>query len=138
MNKWLTVTIPIAVAAFILAPKVWPSPVGSPVPTSFQLPFFIVLTIFESLSLGLGFAFLLFGYQMIKNVSEKSKFITWSLYLSISWFLLNWWVHDGLHKINGENLQGLLYIEYGFHVTMIIMAALAAYSFIRIFSDKKR
>ncbi|MBI3379158.1 hypothetical protein HY029_00185 [Candidatus Gottesmanbacteria bacterium] len=136
MKKWFLVTIPIAVIAFVVTPNVWHSPMGLPEPTPSQLPFFIILTIFESVSLGLGVSFLLFGYSIVKNVSKNSKFVVWSLYLSTSWFLLNWWVHDGLHKVNGMNLQGLLYIEYGFHVTMITMAALAAYSFLKVFSKK--
>jgi hypothetical protein len=30
----------------------------------------------------------------------------------------------------GENLQGLLYIEYGFHVTLIIGTVVLAYGFL--------
>lgn len=137
MKKWLAVIIPIAFVLFISAPKVWLSPMGSPEPSTFQLPFFIILTLFESVSTGVGVAFILFGYKLVKKVSKDSKFVAWSLYLSTSWFLVNWWVHDGLHKANGMNLQGLLYIEYAFHVTMMIMAALAAYSFFHLFSKNK-
>lgn len=134
MKKWLVVALPIAVVGFILSPKLFLMPVGSPEPTSYQLPFFIILGIFESLAMGFGVAFILFGYKLVKKAGRNSRFVAWSLYLSTSWFLLNWWVHDGLHKTNGMNLQGLLYIEYAFHATMMIMAGLSAYAFFRVFS----
>ncbi len=50
------------------------------------------------------------------------------MYLSIGWFLVSWWSHDNLHIHNGDDLQGLLYIEYGVHVTLIIAAVVLAYS----------
>ncbi|HEV8224498.1 MAG TPA: hypothetical protein VGP74_04510, partial [Rubrobacteraceae bacterium] len=44
------------------------------------------------------------------------------------WFLVSWWPHDNLHIHNGEDLQGLLYIEYGFHVTLMLAGIVLAYS----------
>jgi hypothetical protein len=34
----------------------------------------------------------------------------------------NWWLHDGLHMVVGMHVGGLLAIEYGFQVTLIIAA----------------
>ncbi len=50
------------------------------------------------------------------------------MYLSVGWFLVSWWPHDNLHIHNGMDLQGLLYIEYGFHVTLIVAALVLAFS----------
>jgi len=33
-----------------------------------------------------------------------------------------------MHIHNGDNLQGLLYIEYGFHVTLMAAGLILAYS----------
>ncbi len=33
-----------------------------------------------------------------------------------------------MHIHNGENMQGLLYIEYGFHVTLMVAGLVLAYS----------
>lgn len=52
-------------------------------------------------------------------------------YLSLSWLLISWWPHDNLHLHNGMNLQGLLYIEYGFHLTLIIASLILARAFVQ-------
>jgi hypothetical protein len=54
------------------------------------------------------------------------------MYLSVGWFLVSWWPHDNLHLHNGFDLQGLLYIEYGFHVTLIFAAFVLAYSLLTL------
>ena len=51
----------------------------------------------------------------------------WAIYLSVGWFLVSWWPHDNLHIHNGDDLQGL-YIEYGFHVTLMLAGIVLAYS----------
>jgi hypothetical protein len=38
----------------------------------------------------------------------------------------------------GENLQGLLYIEYGFHVTLIVGALVLAYGFISLLGQQSK
>jgi hypothetical protein len=38
----------------------------------------------------------------------------------------------------GENLQGLLYIEYGFHVTVIIGAIVLAYGFLSLLREQSK
>ncbi len=47
-------------------------------------------------------------------------------------------MHDNLHKVNGMNIQGLLYIEYAFHVTIIIAGVILAYAFFHPFLDPKQ
>ena len=53
------------------------------------------------------------------------------MYLSIGWLLISWWPHDNVYSHNGEDMQGLLYIEYGFHVTLMAAGLILAYSFLR-------
>jgi hypothetical protein len=42
--------------------------------------------------------------------------------------MVSWWPHDYLHIHNGNDLQGLLYIEYGFHLTLMLAGIVLAYS----------
>ena len=53
------------------------------------------------------------------------------MYLCIGWLLVSWWPHDNLH-IHTGSLQGLLYIEYGFHMTLILSGLVLAYSFLSL------
>ena len=44
-----------------------------------------------------------------------------------------------LHRHNeADNLQGLLYIDYGFHVPLVIAVIILAYSFISIARSRTR
>ena len=51
--------------------------------------------------------------------------------------MVSWWPHDNLHIHNGNDLQGLLYIEYGFHVTLIIAASVLAFSLLTMLGSKE-
>jgi hypothetical protein len=134
--KIILTTLLFAVPAFILGPQIWPSPMASMEPTRFQLPFFLILGLFESIVFGLGISFLIFGWNWVKKVSPASKTLTTLVYLSIAWDLISWWPHDGLHRANGMDLQGLLYIEYGFHVTLMLTSLILAYFFLKTLKVK--
>ena len=138
MNKWTLTTISIALLAFIIRPLIFQIPVGSSEPTSIQLTFQIILGIIESLALGLGITFLIFGYSQVKNSMIQSKRLNLAVLLSTSWLLSNWWIHDGLHMANGSDTTGLLYIEYAFHVTLIIAGTILAYAFVQNKAFKKK
>ncbi len=90
------------------------------------------------MAFGLGVSFLLFGLPTVRRVSPNSKLTAWAMYLSIGWLLVSWWPHSHLHQVVGENLQGLLYIEYGFHVTVIIGAAVLAYGFLTLLREQSK
>lgn len=132
--KWLAVTLVLAVIAFLASPNgplggFWrPSP-EFPQPTDAQLPLFVLLNVAEVLAFGLGIAFLLFGYPVMQTIAPASKRLTFLAFLSIAWLLFNWWPHDSLHVANGMNLNGLLVIEYVFHVTLMVAGAILAYFF---------
>jgi hypothetical protein len=130
--KVLLVTVLIAAPAMLLGPVIWPPAEGGPAPTGGQLPFFIILALTESVLLGLGISFLLFGFPVVRRVSPDSKLRAWAMYLCIGWLMVSWWPHDNLHIHNGDNLQGLLYIEYGFHMTLMISGIVLAYCFLSL------
>jgi hypothetical protein len=130
MKPWVkvaVVTALFAVPAMALGQVIWPPAPGGPEPSAGQLPFFILLAVFEALTFGLGVSFLLFGFAPLRR-AVGATWRAWAIYLSVGWFLVSWWPHDNLHIHNGDNLQGLLYIEYGFHVTLMLAGIVLAYS----------
>ena len=141
MKTWVKValvTVILGVAAMALGPILWPVAEGEAQPTAGQLFFFIVLEAIQSLAFGLGIAFLLFGLPAVRRASPNSGLMGWAMYLSIGWLLVSWWPHAHLHQVVGENLQGLLYIEYGFHVTAIIAGLVLAYGFVSLLRQQSK
>ena len=135
MKPWVKVTlvtVVLGVAAMALGPILWPMAEGGAQPTAGQLVFFIALEAIQSLTFGLGISFLLFGLPTVRSASPNSSLMAWAMYLSIGWLLVSWWPHGHLHQVVGENFQGLLYIEYGFHVTAIIAGLILAYGFLSL------
>ncbi len=131
MKTWIKVALVsalFAVPAMALGQLIWPPDPANPEPSAGQLPFFIFLSVFEAVTFGLGISFLLFGFPALLRLARGSRLRAWAMYLSVGWFLVSWWPHDNLHIHNGDDLQGLLQIEYGFHVTLIIAAVVLAYS----------
>ena len=139
MKPWvkvLLVTVIIAAPAMMLGPIIWPPAEGGSEPTGAQLPFFIFLALMESVLLGLGISFLLFGLPIVRSVSPDSRARAWAMYLTIGWLMISWWPHDNLHIHNGMDMRGLLFIEYGFHVTLMISALILAYCFLSLIRQK--
>ena len=131
MKTWIKValvTALFAVPAMALGQVIWPLHPGNPEPSAGQLPYFIFLAVFEAVTFGLGISFLLFGFPALLRLARGSRLRAWAMYLSVGWFLVSWWPHDNLHLHNGLDLQGLSYIEYGFHASLIIAAVVLAYS----------
>ncbi len=135
MKTWmkvLFVTALFGVPAFLLGPVIWPPAAGGPEPSAGQLPFFVVLSAIEALAFGLGISFLAFGLPLVRKATGGSRLRAWAMYLSIGWLLVSWWPHDNLHFHTGMDLQGLLYIEYGLHMTLILSGLVLAYSFLSL------
>jgi hypothetical protein len=136
--KVVAVTLITAVAAMVVGPILWPTsdpPLFSE-PTATQLPFFIVLQVVTALTFGLGVSFLLFGWQVVRRVSADWKLRAWLMYLSIGWLLVSWWPHGHLHQHNGHDVQGLLYIEYGFHVAPMLAGLILAHCFFSLMRER--
>ncbi len=132
------VTLVAAITAMVVGPILWPTsdpPLFSD-PTAAQLPFFVVLQVVTCLTFGLGVSLLLFGWPVVRRVSADRKLRAWSMYLSIGWLLVSWWHHGHLHQHNGHDVQGLLYIEYGFHVAPMLAALVVAYCFLSLMRER--
>ncbi len=138
-TKVIILTTVLAVITFSTGRQIWPPNPESPTPTPSQLPLFMILGVFESVSFGLGISFLLFGWPLVKKLTGASDLLTKLAFLSITWYLVNWWPHDNLHAHNGMDLNGLLKIEYGFHVTMILAGVILAKFFItKVLKQKEK
>lgn len=124
------ITLAVGVPAFLLGQVIWPPAPASPTPSGVQVPFFVALFLVEALLFGLGIAFLSFGFPLVKRAAGRVGVNPWPVYLAIAWQLVSWWPHDNFHVATGLNLDGLLLIEYGFHVTLILSALVVARFFL--------
>lgn len=120
----------VGIPAFLLSRVIWPDLPGAPAPTSFQFPFFIFLSAVQSLLFGFAFGFLIFVLPKIKMGEPLRQTRNKAVLVSIFWLFVQWWPHDNFHRWNGDNLQGLLYIDYAFHLTIIIASLIIAYAFL--------
>ena len=140
MKTWvkvLIVTLVVAVPTVPLGQVIWPPNPMGPQPTGGQLPLFIVLAVIESLLLGLGVSFVAFGLPLLQRAGRSSA-LTWAAFVGIAWLAVSWWPHDGLHRsLDHEDLNGLLRIEYGFHVTLMIAAVVVGLFFVRTLAEKE-
>ena len=132
--KVLLVTVFVAIPALILGPIIWPPAEGSPSPTATQIPFLLFLNLAQATVLGLGVSFLAFGLSVMRRISPDSQVRAWAMYLSIAYLMVSWWPHINMHVHNGpDNLQGLIYIDYLFHLPSMIAALVLAYGFFSFF-----
>jgi hypothetical protein len=132
-QKVFLVTLLFGIPAFFLGPVIWPISADLPSPTPGQIPYFILLSVFDSLFFGLGIAFTLFGWPMVRRMASGSRLLGWAIYFSIVFLLVSWWPHINLHNATGFDLQGLLYIDYSFHIPLMISGAIVAYGFFNLF-----
>jgi hypothetical protein len=139
MKTWMKVAIItaiVAVPAFVSGPILFPPADIGVEPTAGQLPYFLFLAVGDALLLGLGISFLLFGFPVMRKVSPDSKLRAWTMYLSIGYLMVSWWPHLNLHTHNGMNLQGLLYIDYFFHLPLEIAGVALALCFISLMRNR--
>lgn len=119
-TKVTVLSTAVAVCAFILGPIIWPNPADGYMPTSGQLPFFMAISAFEAIAFGIGVSFLVFGWPVFRSLRAQHPHEPVWAFLAADWLLISWWPHDNWHRGIGHDVQGLLYIEYAFHVTMMI------------------
>jgi hypothetical protein len=137
LKIWIAVVaLGAALPAFALGQVIWKSPVGSPTPPAQLLPLFVAETFVEALSFGVGVAFLVFGYSLVRRAALPS-WLTIASYMSLGWLLVQWWPHGNLHRVVGNNWTGLLEIEWGFHATMAAAMFIVAYFFVRTLSSQR-
>lgn len=129
--RWMVlVTVVIGVAAFVVGPRIWPPAPDVPMPPPNLLPGYIVLAAIEALAFGFAVAFAFFGWPAIRALDLGAPLLNKGLFVTLCWFMGNWWIHDSLHMHNGMNMHGLLFIEFGFHITMLICGVTLAVSFV--------
>jgi hypothetical protein len=105
--------------------------------TIIQKILFLGLNISESLTFGLGITFLIFGFPLVRVILPASQHLARAAHFSISWLLLNWWIHDSLHTQVGTALNGLLGIEYGFHFTLMLAGVMLVFFFLALMRQEK-
>jgi hypothetical protein len=128
--KVALVTLGAAIPALFLSRILWPIAPGSPTPSGAQLPLFILLSILEALIFGGGVAFLAFGLPVVRRAAGHVGVPAWPVYLAVGWSLISWWPHNNFHLANGANLDGLLAIEYAFHVSLYLTGLIIAWFFL--------
>ncbi len=127
--KFIITTLVFAVPALLLGRTIWPDAADIVAPTASQFPFFVFLATVEALAFGIGVSFLIYGWNAVKRVMPDDRRGAVLVLLSITWLLASWWPHDNLHRHNGMDIAGLLKIEYGFHLTLVIASLIVAYYF---------
>lgn len=135
--RFVFIAFVFAVISFILGPLLW-QPSGEIVPNPAQLPFFIALSVLESVAFGLGIAFLLFGLPLVRRVPKDLRKTASILYGVMVWHLVSWWPHDNMHISNGNSVWGLIRIEYLFHFTLIATTIVAAYEIFQLLKKEAK
>lgn len=135
MNRWWRMsllTLVVGAAAFLAGPKIWPMAASIPQPPANLLPFYLALSVIEALAFGFGVAFAVFGWPAIRRLPLGAPWLNKLLFLTMCWFTGNWWMHDNLHMHVALDMHHLLYIEYGFHMTMLACVLVLAVGFLRL------
>jgi hypothetical protein len=128
--KVTLVTLLVTLAALLLQPLLWPPAPGTPTPTGVQLGLFIGLAVLGALTFGAGVSFLAFGWPVVRSAAARTSVPAWLVYAAIGWSLVSWWPHNNLHLANGDNLSGLIAIEYAFHVSLYVTGLIVAWFFL--------
>jgi hypothetical protein len=129
--KVALLTIAIAIPTIPLGQILWRTPEGAgPGPSPVLLPFFILLAAAEGLAFGFGAGFLILGWPLVRRATREAGVATMPVYLAIAWSLMQWWPHSNSHRVIGEDYLKLLLVDYGFHVTLMISAAIIARFFL--------
>ena len=115
--------------AFLLTPTLFPPHPNVAPPAAGLIPYFIALSVVESLFFGIGVAFLLFGLPKMRQVARISGLSPWPSYLAIGYLTASWWPHLGMHQVAGVDFDKLIVVDYVFHLPYIISGAVVAHFF---------
>ena len=116
----VAVTVGLAIPAFVLSRVIWPDPPGAAAPPPGLLPFLMVPAAFEALAFGAGVAFLIAAGRALKR--HQADRLSVAASVSAAWALVSWWPHSNMHRAN-TTLEGLVLIDWTFHLTLIVGAA---------------
>lgn len=138
MSNWLRaliVTIVFAVIALLLTPILWPfDPWMSP--PEALMPFFLFVSLVEALVFGIGIAFIAYALPRVKFLKEKYQARAFWSAISVAWLLVSWWPHDNFHRFIGMDASKLIYLEFGFHLTVILASLIIAYTLVTLAQEK--
>ena len=127
----------VAISAFLVSPYVFEPTTEAPTPAGVQLPLFVLLAAIDAVVFGAGVFVAIAGRAMIAPVfSTPGRTI--ATHLALTWLLISWWLHDGLHLVVGLQLDQLLILEYTFHVTLMAAAAVVVWALARQARDRRR
>ena len=127
--KVALITTVVAVPAFFLGPVLFPPADIGLAPTTGQIPVFLSLAVGDAILLGLGVAFLLLGFPVVRRVAPDSRLRSWAMYIAIGYLLVSWWPHLNLHSSAGFDLNALMAIDLAFHLPLEIAGGVLAYGF---------
>lgn len=140
MKTWIKATLIVILfgsQALMWGRVIWPPAQSMPQPGPGLLPFFYFLGLMEAITFGVGIAFILLIYASVFSVQKKYRTRAVLSSLSLFWLLTSWWLHDHLHAHNGDDLHGLIVIEYAFHLTSMIAALILTENFLFIMKKIK-
>ena len=138
----LAVALVIAAISGMISPlgplgDFWRPPAHMLMVNEVQMPFLILLGMTEAFCFGLGTSFLIFGYPMLKAIKPVSINLIRITHFAITWLLGNWWLHDSLHLHFGmSDMTMLLIVDYSFHMTLMLAAAIVVYFFLTLMEVK--
>ena len=132
--QMVLLTVVIGVAAFFTGPQIWPMGQDVPMPPPNLLPGYMALSAVEALAFGFAVAFVVFGWPAIRDLRLGARWLNRMLFVTLSWFMGNWWIHDNLHMHIGFDMNRLFFIELGFHMTMLACGVTLTLSLLRLAS----
>jgi hypothetical protein len=135
--KMILITIVVGAAAFVVGPMIWPMTHEAPMPPAYLLPAYIGVSAIEALAFGFAVSFAIFGWPAIRKLDLGAPWLNKLFFVTLCWFIGNWWIHDNLHMNVGFDMTRLFMIEYGFHVSMLACAITLTIAFIRLLNRVK-
>lgn len=132
---WLVVALGLGILAFLISPNAplggfWGVPAERAMPVGTQKLLVVLLGAIQSLALGFGIAFLLYGFSLAKARIPAHPGRARAAHLAIAWSLISWWPHSSLHQtLRADDLGGLLAVEYAFHATLILAGLIMVFFF---------
>lgn len=135
MSKaWLVFlfSLVIGTAAFFTGPIIWPMSAAVPMPPPNLLPAYIGVSAIEALAFGFAVAFAVFGWPAVRDLRLGAPWLNRLLFVTLVWFMGNWWMHDNLHMHIALDMNRMLYIEFAFHVSMLACGVTLALSWMRL------
>ncbi len=136
-TKFFLVAGLAALATLAFTMIVWPLSLDTNFsPPASLMPLFMGVGFLSSVTFGIGIAFLIFGHKPMRRV-ESGHGLTFWTFVSTIWILISWWPHENLHRVVDENnYYTLIWIEYGFHVTVYIAGIIVAAYLLKQFKNQ--